>query len=271
MRTNKGPVEESFGVAALKPMRCSYHSTNAAVVDCSRCARPLCPACDHRIRGFPYCQDCIVAGVEMLQSRVPLLEARQSRPQTSPWVALLLSFVVPGLGSAYNGQTSKALVHFALFASCIQFAAVTNALAFFVLAAVGVWFFAAVDAFRTAQLIRAGLAPDAEMDSIARRLYGHPTAWAVLLVALGALFFLNSVMRVRLPVRQMLPAVLVLLGAYMLFDYLRRGARRTRGDAGVDNFPHAAGAHFGGTSFRTGELSAQIAERRRNDTFPPRV
>jgi hypothetical protein len=271
MRTNKGSVEESSGAVALKPMRCSYHSTNGAVVDCSRCARPLCPACDHRIRGFPYCQDCIVAGVEMLQSRVPLLEARQSRPQTSPWVALLLSFVVPGLGSAYNGQTSKALVHFALFASCIQFAAVTNALAFFILAAVGVWFFAAVDAFRTAQLIRAGLAPDAEMDSIARRLYGHPTAWAVLLVALGALFFLNSVMRVRLPVRQMLPAALVLLGAYMLFDYLRRGSRRARGEAAFDNFPHAAGANFGGTSFRTGELAARVAARRRDDTFPPRA
>ncbi len=102
-------------------------------------------------------------------------------------------------------------------------------------------------------------------------VYGHPTSWAVLLVALGALFFLNSVMHVRLPVRQMLPAALVLLGAYMLFDYLRRGSRRARGDAGLDNFPHAAGANFGGTSFRTGELSAQVSERRRNDTFPPRV
>lgn len=212
-----------------------------------------------------------MAGVEMLQSSVPLLETQQTRPQTSPWVALLLSFVVPGLGSAYNGQTSKALVHFAMFASCIQFAAVTNARAFFILAAVGVWFFAAVDAFRTAQLIRAGLAPDAEMDSIARRLYGHPTAWAVLLVTLGAVFFLNSVMHVRLPVRQMLPAALVLLGAYMLFDYLRRGSRRARGDMGVNNFPHAAGYHLGGTSFRTGELATQVSERRRNDTFPPRV
>ena len=41
-------------------MSCAYHLTNRAVVQCSRCGRPLCPACDHRIRGFPYCQDCIV-------------------------------------------------------------------------------------------------------------------------------------------------------------------------------------------------------------------
>jgi hypothetical protein len=246
-------------------MRCSYHSTNAAVVECSRCARPLCPACDHRIRGFPYCQDCIVAGVEILQSRVPLLEApQQLSRRTSPWIALLLSFVMPGLGSAYNGQTTKALVHFALFASCAQLAAVTNALAFFILASIAVWLFAAVDAFRTAQLIRAGLAPDAEMDSITRRLYGHPTAWAVLLIALGTLFLLNSVFHIQLPVRQMLPALLVLLGAYMLFDYLRRGGRR-RSEAAFDNLPAVP-------RFRTGELAAQISQRaRRSDTYPPRV
>ncbi|MFL6228966.1 MAG: hypothetical protein ACJ741_09315 [Pyrinomonadaceae bacterium] len=256
-------------------MRCSYHSANAAVVECSRCARSLCAACDHRIRGFPYCQDCIVTGVELLQARVSMIEAPQRvRRGTSPWIALLLSFVMPGLGSAYNGQTTKALVHFTMYASCIQLAAVTNALAFFVIGSIGVWLFAAVDAFRTAQLIRAGLAPDAEMDSIARRLYGHPVAWSVLLVALGTLFLLNTMFGVRLPVRQMLPAALVLLGAYMLFDYLRRGGRR-RSESAFDNFP--ATPTFGGgavldvTRFRTGDLATQVGSRQRSDTFPPRL
>jgi hypothetical protein len=256
-------------------MNCSYHGANTAVVECSRCARPLCAACDHRIRGFPYCQDCIVAGVEMLQTRAPLLVApQQLRRRTSPWIALLLSFVMPGLGAAYNGQTTKALVHFAMFASCMQLAAVTNARAFFALAALAVSLFAAVDAFRTAQLIRAGLAPDAEMDSITRRLYGHPVAWAVLLVALGTLFLLNTMFGVQLPVRQMLPAALILLGAYMLFDYLRRGGRRGR-ESVFDSLPTMP--PFGGsapldmTSFRTGELAAQVPSRQRNDIFPPRL
>jgi hypothetical protein len=214
-----------------------------------------------------------VAGVEMLQSRgAQFLEAPHSlRRRTSPWIALLLSFIMPGLGSAYNGQTSKALVHFAMFASCIQLAAVTNARAFFALASGGVWLFAAVDAFRTAQLIRAGLAPDAEMDSIARRLYGHPVAWALLLVGLGSLFLLNSVFGVRLPVRQMLPAALVLLGAFMLFDYLRRGGRRNR-EVSFDNLPAmppfgGVAPPFGAGRFRTGDIAA----RQRNDTYPPRL
>ena len=95
------------------------------------------------------------------------------RRKSSPFVATLLSFV-PGLGAAYNGQTSKAIVHFAIFASFFQMAVVTQGMHFFILGVIGTWLFAAVDACRTAQLMRAGLSPDAEDDVIARRLYGNP-------------------------------------------------------------------------------------------------
>ncbi|MBD0326223.1 MAG: hypothetical protein ICV68_07325, partial [Pyrinomonadaceae bacterium] len=120
----------------------------------------MCPACDHRIRGFPYCQDCIVAGVEMLrqssrEDALPLL-----RRNTSPVIATLLS-IVPGLGAAYNGQTAKAIVHFAIFASFFQLAIVTESvelgLPLFVMGFFGTWLFSAVDAYRTAQMLRAGL------------------------------------------------------------------------------------------------------------------
>ena len=252
-------------------MNCAYHTMNRAVVKCSRCAKGLCPACDHRIRGFPYCQDCIVTGVELLQQQQVQAVASPVaiRRKTSPFVSLLLSLLVPGLGAAYNGQTSKALVHFTIFASFFQMATVTDGTAFFVLGVIGTWLFAAVDACRTAQLIRAGLAPDAESDAIARRLYGNPLAWAVMLIALGTVFLLHTMFGVRLPVRQFLPVVLVLLGAYMLFDYLR--FKRNRRDAPVfdSRRPPASvvgtGAlgssgsmtRFGGT----GELATQVSSR----------
>ena len=251
-------------------MNCAYHIVNRAVVQCSRCSKGLCPACDHRIRGFPYCQDCIVTGVELLQQQ-------QSRPantappvirrKTSPFVSLLLSLVVPGLGAAYNGQTSKALVHFTIFASFFQMATVTDGAAFFVLGVIGTWLFAAVDAFRTAQLIRAGLALDAESDAIARRLYGNPLAWGVVLITLGTVFLLHTMFGVRLPVKQFLPIVLVLLGAYMLFDFLR--FRQKRRDPvsfeGLRPPPSVIGSasvlgdatRFGGT----GDLATQVSAR----------
>src|SRR6201997_200390 len=208
-------------------MNCSYHAKNPATVQCSQCSKSLCPACDHRIRGFPFCQDCIVAGVEMLSyQKSRTNDGHVIRRKTSPFIATFLSFFVPGLGAAYNGQTSKAIVHFAIFAGFFQMAVITDGVSFFVLGVFGTWLFAAVDACRTAQLMRAGLAPDAEEDAITRQLYGNPVAWGVTLLALGAVFLAHTLLGVQFPVRRTLPVALVILGAYMLFDYLKRRRRR---------------------------------------------
>jgi len=208
-------------------MYCAYHTKNPASLQCSNCARPLCPACDHRIRGFPFCQDCIVSGVELLRKQSSAQPRPFVRRRTSPLIATLLSFV-PGLGAAYNGQTSKAIVHFAIFASFFQMAVVTDGVQFFILGVIGTWLFAAVDACRTAQLMRAGLTPETEEDVIARRLYGNPFAWGITLVVIGTLFLLHTLLGVQLPVRQLLPVALVALGAYMLFDYVRRRGSSSR-------------------------------------------
>ena len=256
----------------MKLMNCAYHSRNPAVVECNRCARALCTACDHRIRGFPYCQDCIVVGVEMLQqqSRSNVLPAL--RRSNSPLVATLLSFV-PGLGAAYNGQTSKAIVHFAIFASFFQLAIETEnielGLPLYVMGFFGMWLFSAVDAYRTAQLLRAGLAPGTEQDVIARRLYGSPLAWSLTLVVLGAIFLIHSIIGIRLPIRQVLPVLLIMLGAYMLGDYLFRERKRNRHllafDA--DNPPPSVVPADSGR-FQTGELVRHVSTSRSVAPFP---
>jgi hypothetical protein len=196
-------------------------------------------------------------------------DQRVIRRKTSPFVATLLSFFVPGLGAAYNGQTSKAIVHFAIFASFFQMAVVTDGVTFFVLGVVGTWLFAAVDACRTAQLMRAGLAPDAEEDAIARQLYGNPFAWGITLVVLGSVFLAHTLLGVQFPVRRTLPVALVILGAYMLFDYLKRRRRREElrafdtnnpppsvvaswpGGSGTGNFPtHASPRQLNSARFK---------------------
>ena len=242
-------------------MNCAYHSVNAAVVNCNGCGKPLCPACDHRIKGFPFCQDCIVAGVELLRHHAT--PSHIVRRKSSPFVATLLSFV-PGLGAAYNGQTSKAIVHFAIFASFFQMAVLTQGgIAFFVLGVLGTWLFAAVDACRTAQLMRAGLSPDAEEDVIARRLYGNPFAWGTTLIIIGTLFLLHTLLGVTLPIKELLPVALVALGAYMLFDYLRRGKasdRIIRFDSRRPPPSVVVSRPVDTASFRTGETT-QFAKR----------
>jgi len=241
-------------------MYCGYHAKNPAVVQCNQCARWLCPACDHRVRGFPFCQDCIVAGVELLRHHAT--PSHIVRRKSSPFVATLLSFV-PGLGAAYNGQTSKAIVHFAIFASFFQMAVLTQGVHFFVLGVLGTWLFAAVDACRTAQLMRAGLSPDAEEDVIARRLYGNPFAWGTTLIIIGTLFLLHTLLGVQLPIKELLPVALVALGAYMLFDYLRRGKasdRIVRFDSRRPPPSVVASRPVETGAFRTGETT-QFARR----------
>ncbi|HEV8368135.1 MAG TPA: hypothetical protein VGQ39_09310 [Pyrinomonadaceae bacterium] len=241
-------------------MYCGYHAKNPAVVQCNQCARWLCPACDHRVRGFPFCQDCIVAGVELLRHHAT--PSHIVRRKSSPFVATLLSFV-PGLGAAYNGQTSKAIVHFAIFASFFQMAVLTQGVHFFVLGVLGTWLFAAVDACRTAQLMRAGLAPDAEEDVIARRLYGNPFAWGTTLIIIGTLFLLHTLLGVQLPIKEWLPVALVALGAYMLFDYLRRGKasdRMIRFDSRRPPPSVVASRPTDTATFKTGETT-QFARR----------
>ncbi len=71
-------------------MNCAYHTHNAAVVSCNGCGKSLCPACDHRVKGFPYCQDCIVAGVELLRNDNQAIYVPIDKKQTSPNLATLL-------------------------------------------------------------------------------------------------------------------------------------------------------------------------------------
>ena len=73
-----------------------------------------------------------------------------------------------------------------------------------------------------------GAEPDAEDDVIARRLYGNPLAWGTTLIIIGTLFLLHTLLRVTLPIKELLPVALVALGAYMLFDYIRRSKSSDR-------------------------------------------
>ncbi|HEV7844245.1 MAG TPA: hypothetical protein VGO69_11155 [Pyrinomonadaceae bacterium] len=246
---------------------------NPAVVQCNNCARPLCPACDHRIRGFPFCQDCIVTGVEMLRQHARSSGTPVIRRNSSPLIATLLSIIVPGLGAAYNGQTSKAIVHFAIFASFFQMAIVTDGLPFFVLGFIATWGFAAIDACRTAQMLRSGLAPSAEEDVIARRLYGNPFAWSVTLLVLGTIFLLHTLLGIQLPVKQFLPVLLVVLGTYMLVDFLRRKSARVRDSLPAFDAnqppPSVIGAPFESSArFGTGDIVTQVSSREAGSPLP---
>jgi hypothetical protein len=222
-------------------MNCAYHSHNPATVSCNSCGKPLCPACDHRIKGFPYCQDCIVLGVGLLRqhnqsNHVPFVKKR-----TSPIFATFLSFICPGLGAAYNGQTVKALVYFAVFVGLFQMAVLTGGTALFVLGFMGMWLFSALDAWRTASMIRAGLTPDVADDILVKRFSGNPKLWGIVLTVLGSAFLFQAVFNIRGIMRGLLPVMLIGLGVYILRNYIfKPGGSAAESSYGGYDTPRAA-------------------------------
>lgn len=200
-------------------MNCAYHSHNGATVNCNGCGKPLCPACDHRIKGFPYCQDCIVSGIDLLRQQSNSHYAPFVQKRSSPILASMLSFVCPGLGAAYNGQTTKALVHFAVFVGLFQMAVLTGT-PLFVLAFMGMWAFALVDSWRTAQAIRSGVTPNVAEDILVKRFAGNPKLWGIVLLVLGAAFLFQKLFHIGALMRVVLPVLLIGFGIYILRGYL---------------------------------------------------
>ena len=239
-------------------MNCAYHTQNTAVVNCNGCGKPLCSACDHRIKGFPFCQDCIVLGVELLRQRQNTGNTRHPKKQSSPFVAAVLSLLCPGLGAAYNGQTSKALIHFAVFVGLFQMAILTGGMAIFVLGFFGMWLFAALDALRTARLLRSGANPDVAEDAFIQTFSSNPKLWGIVLTALGLSFFLQMFFNFRYLMRGILPVLLIGLGIYLLRDYVFKKENKNESKPDFTDRINDSGvvSRLSDTSFRTGEYDA---------------
>jgi hypothetical protein len=252
-------------------MNCVYHSQNVAVVNCNGCGKPLCPACDHRIKGFPFCQDCIVQGVDMLRQHNQSSYVPYVKKRTSPVLATLLSFVCPGLGAAYNGQTVKALVYFGVFVGLFQMAVLTGTPLFF-FGFIGMWLFAMLDAWRTAQMIRSGVTPDVAEDILVKRFSGNPKMWGIVLSVLGAAFLLQSVLNLRFLMRGLLPIALIGLGIYLLRGYIFKPKAVDTGWPDVRTRDVSANFALSETGFRHQEYEpdANYADRARSGAWRDR-
>ena len=240
-------------------MNCAFHGQNIAVVNCNGCGKPLCPACDHRVKGFPFCQECIVSGVELLRNQTQSVYVPMVKRQTSPFMATLLSLICPGLGAAYNGQTSKALIYFAVFVGLFQMAILTGGMTIFVLGFIGMWLFAALDSWRTAQILRSGVTPNDAEDIIVQRFSGNPKLWGAVLTILGTSFFLQSFFNFRILTKAVLPILLMGLGVYLLRDYVfkpKANQQKWNDYAGTSDAPTFAGA-TGDSNFSNENFDAQ--------------
>jgi hypothetical protein len=217
-------------------VQCFYHPINQAMVQCSACRRPLCPSCDHRIKGFPYCQDCIVRGIEMLKRPQFNSYSDPRGREHSPKLATLFA-VIPGLGAVYNRQRVKALVHFMTVVGLFELADLTNFGLFGVGGAV-FYLFSIMDAYRTAKAMRSGLDPAEQDERLRAMVMAKMHVLALVLIVLGGLFLASDVMQmfnVSVSLRKLWPLVLIAAGGYLVVRYYRNG--RTSGEPPADYHP----------------------------------
>jgi hypothetical protein len=235
-------------------MNCAYHAQNTAVVNCSGCGKSLCPACDHRIKGFPFCQDCIVSGVQLLQNRYQTNHVPFVKKQTSPFFATVLSMICPGLGAAYNGQTSKALIYFGVFVGLFQMAIFTG-MPMFVFGVAGMWFYSALDSWRTAKAIRSGVSVDNADDILVQRFTSSPKMWGILLAILGGISFIYT-LGFKLPMKGLVSIALIGLGVYLLKDFV--GSKKMKEpDFANREFPASVvTGNLYETNFKPGDFSS---------------
>jgi hypothetical protein len=113
-------------------------------------------------------------------------------PAKIPWVALLLSLLLPGLGQIYNGQIAKGLAFFFGFSGSIYLIAEGHPMPFAIFLPF-IIFSNMIDAYRSAALINArgtrAVPEEEEMES---------PWWGIALAVMGMLLLLNNLGWLRL-------------------------------------------------------------------------
>jgi hypothetical protein len=145
------------------------------------------------------------------------------RDPKSPVAAVLLSILFPGLGQGYNGQVSKALMFFAVWASSLYAVIEVGPLPW-VFVMIFTTLFSYVDAYRSAVLINARAAGSgvAEPDEVP-----DSPLWGGALLLLGVLLLLNNLGWLRLiELQRFWPVLLIVAGAVTLVNSLRRRQAR---------------------------------------------
>ena len=202
-------------------MNCAYHLTKRAAVQCSRARAPSAGG-DHRYAAS------LTPGLHRLGRRVAWTTAGRRGPASRKPAAQdtrrrgVFALVVPPR-RAYNGQTSKAIVHFTIFASSSRWPPSPTGRHFSCSAVI------ALGSSRRGRdahgaALRSGLAPDAS-PTPSRAASTGPSGVGGDDDTIGTVFLctLSSACASR---REVSSGAARPLGAYMLFDYVRCTRRR---------------------------------------------
>ncbi len=134
-------------------------------------------------------------------------------------VRAALCALVPGIGSVYNREYTKAVVHFAVFAGL---AIISESVGIFGLAAFSFYVFTIIDAYRSAEVIsRRGGSPETGSETMNFPL------WGGILILMGVIFLLDNLGAIRIrSIIEFWPLILVFIGGHLIYSYVRQNGDR---------------------------------------------
>ena len=144
----------------------------------------------------------------------------------NPWLAVVFSFLLPGLGQVYNGEPARALVFFFGFVGSIYLTATASPFPFaFLIPFIGIY--GLIDAHKRSTVINqrflGGVPVEDEPES-------ESPAWGLTLVAVGALLLLTNLKWLDLVALQRYwPIVLIAAGGYFIWSSIQK---RKAGESG---------------------------------------
>ena len=147
------------------------------------------------------------------------------RPPKSGFLAGLLSFIFPGLGTLYNRQVMKGLMFMIIFAGLVTLQTTGEGQPFAALLLAGFWFYQLIDAVMTAKTINRktldGDYVEETVDEFPEIVKSGSIFWGIILMAVGGILLLANfdIISYR-TIFDFWPVVVIVIGIKLVLDYI---------------------------------------------------
>ena len=149
------------------------------------------------------------------------------RPPKSGFLAGLLSFIFPGLGTLYNRQVMKGVMFMVIFAGLVTLQTTDEGQPFSALLLAGFWFYQLIDAVMTAKTINRrtldGNYVEETVDEFPELVKSGSIFWGIILMAIGGILLLANFDIIDYgTLFDFWPLVIIVIGIKLVTDYMAK-------------------------------------------------
>lgn len=149
------------------------------------------------------------------------------RPPKSGFLAGLLSFIFPGLGTLYNRQLSKGLMFMVIFAGLVTLQTADKGQPFTALLLAGFWFYQLIDAVQTAKMINRktldGDYVEETVDEFPEVVKSGSIFWGIVLMAVGGILLLANFDIINYgTIFDLWPLIVIVIGIKLVMGYMAK-------------------------------------------------